>query len=92
LESTTGNKIWSFETKTRIFASPRILNGSLFVGANDARMYEINPENGKLLNSFQVTERITNPVLMNPETGVLFLQTYANEVFCLKNKIMSNEA
>lgn len=90
LDLKTGKRLWSFPARARIFSSPRIYRDQLYFGANDARMYQINPENGRQIGFFQAVERITNPVIMDEKTGDIFLETYANELLCLKNTSQSD--
>ena len=80
-----GTRQWSFSTRARIFAAPRMYDNRLYLGSNDARLYEIDPHSGKQIGFFQAVERITNPVVLLPD-GRLLLQTYANEIYCLKRK------
>lgn len=86
LDGATGEKLWDIAARARIFSSPRVYNDQLYFGANDARLYVLDPVTGKHNGFFQAVERITSPVLMNMDTGRLFLQTYANEVYCLEWK------
>lgn len=86
LDLTTGKFLWNFPFRARIFASPRVYEGRLYCGGNDARLYELDPVTGRQTGFFQATERITNPLLFDPETKEYFLTTYANEVFCLKRQ------
>ncbi len=86
LHRVTGEKKWIFPARARIFSSPRIFRGKLYFGNNEARMREIDPETGKETGYFQAVERITNPVIFDEKTGDFFLQTYANELFMLREK------
>ena len=78
--------LWSCETAGRIFADPTYINGHLYVGSNDARLYEIHPQRGAVTGITQVTERITTPLLFCHTTNYYFLTTYANELYCLSKK------
>ncbi len=80
----TENVIGKFLAGGRILSTPLVANGSIYFGATDGKMYEISRDTGKLLGSFQATERVTNSILRNPRTGLFFLPTYANEIYCLK--------
>lgn len=84
LDLSTGKQLWSFPCRARIFASPKVYAGRLYCGANDARLYELDPATGKQTGYFQAVERITNPLLYDPDTEEYFLVTYANELLCLK--------
>jgi outer membrane protein assembly factor BamB/orotate phosphoribosyltransferase len=82
----TFNVEWTYTTRGRLFASPNMANGHLYIGSNDGRLYELDPLRGKPTGFFQTTERITNKVAYNKETGRFFLLTYANELYCLERK------
>ena len=82
---------WHWHAGARIFSSPTIIGERLYVGANTGRFTELEPETGKELSSFLVTERITNKVAYNPRTEYFFLPTFANELYCLKKNSTSVE-
>jgi outer membrane protein assembly factor BamB len=69
---------------TRIFSSPTIIDGRLYVGTNAGRLHELDRETGKSLGYFQALERVTNTVVKNEKTDCYFLPTYANEIICLE--------
>lgn len=69
---------------TRLFGSPTVIDGKLFVGTNAARLHTLDPLTGEKFGYFQTRERITNTVLKNQTTGKFFLPTYANEIICLR--------
>ncbi|MEZ4195487.1 MAG: PQQ-binding-like beta-propeller repeat protein, partial [Candidatus Paceibacterota bacterium] len=79
---------------TRIFSSPTVIDGKLYVGTNAGRLHEFDSESGEELGYFQALERITNAVVKNNKTGLFFLPTYANEIICLErvkeNKDITN--
>lgn len=78
---------WQFLTGGRVFASPALINGHIYVGANDGKLYELDAKTGKNIAFLQTTERITNKIAYNKETGRFFVLTYANELYCVeKNK------
>lgn len=79
----SGKIIWKFSTNGRIFATPEIIEDKIYIGSNDGRLYELDHRTGKNTAIFQVTERITNKIAYNKETGRIYLPTFANEVYCL---------
>lgn len=81
-----GSIAWKFATSGRIFASPEIIGDKVYIGSNDGRLYELDAKTGKNTAFFQATERITNKIAYNPETGKIFLPTFANEIYCLSRK------
>ncbi len=84
IDMNTWTDRWTFETGGRIFASPIVLNGHVWIGSNDGKLYEINAASGKLKSFFQATERIVNRIAHNEKTGVYFVPTQANEMYCLR--------
>jgi outer membrane protein assembly factor BamB/adenine/guanine phosphoribosyltransferase-like PRPP-binding protein len=83
----TWKDTWTFMTNGRIFASPIIIEGSLWCGSNDGRLYEIDPLSGKLRTFFQATEKIVNKIAHNADTKRFFVPTNANELYCFVRKI-----
>ncbi len=69
---------------TRIFSSPVVIKGCLYIGTNAGRLHEINPKTGESLGHYQTRERITNSLVYNPKTNRYFLPTYANEIISLE--------
>jgi orotate phosphoribosyltransferase len=90
INAVSGVERWRFTTRGRIFASPVLYRGSIYVGSNDGCLYELDPQTGKNTAVFQATERITNAVVADERTGDIFLPTFANEVYCLKRTEDSN--
>jgi len=83
----TGAIVWTFATGGRLFASPEILGEAVYIGSNDGRLYELDAKTGKNTAFFQTTERITNKIAYTKETGVLFLPTFANEIYRLRRSV-----
>lgn len=85
-DMSTGKIVWKFTTRARVMSSPEIIENKIYIGSNDGRLYEIDINTGKNTSVFQVTERITNKIVHNPETNKIFLTTFANEIYCLEKK------
>ncbi|MDD2657312.1 MAG: PQQ-binding-like beta-propeller repeat protein [Candidatus Pacebacteria bacterium] len=83
----TGAIVWTFATNGRIFASPEMIGDKLYIGSNDGRLYELDAVTGKNTAFFQATERITNKIAYNKDTGALFLPTFANEIYRLRRSV-----
>jgi outer membrane protein assembly factor BamB len=47
LERSTGKKVWTFTTRSRVESSPLITGSRVFVGSNDGLLYELDLETGK---------------------------------------------
>jgi outer membrane protein assembly factor BamB len=80
-------KAGEFGTGGRIFATPIIAEGSLWIGSNDGRLYELDPQSGRLVSFFQVTERIVNRIVYNEKTKRFFVPTSKNEMYCIERAI-----
>lgn len=86
---TFGEK-WRFDTNGRIFTNPTIVNDHVLIGSNDGFLYELTKE-GRMTGFFSAQERVVNNVTFNSETDRYFLWTHANELYCLKKEIRSDE-
>lgn len=75
---------WKWFGGARIFASPVVIDGSIYIGANTGRLTELNPETGTERSYIALTERITNRPAYNPTTGRFFVSTFANEIYCFE--------
>jgi outer membrane protein assembly factor BamB/orotate phosphoribosyltransferase len=92
----TGEKKWQRELGARIFTTPFIWRNhheptgardELLVGNNTGRLTALDIESGNELWFITFTERITNAPVYNPHTKRLFVSTFANEIYCLEEKI-----
>ncbi len=80
----TGKEVWRWNGGARLFASPTLIEGHLFQGANTGRLTELDPKTGEEISSHTLPERITNRTAYNPETKRFFVPTFANEIYCLE--------
>lgn len=81
----TGKLEAEFATNGRIFSSPICDDkGSVWIGSNDGKLYELEFPTLKKLSSYQTVERIVNAIAYNKESGHLFVPTIAGEIYCLK--------
>lgn len=86
IDCTTWKDRWVYETGGRIFASPVIAEGSLWIGSNDGRLYELDPASGTVKNFFQATERIINKIAYDSAEKRFFVPTQTNEIYCLRRQ------
>jgi outer membrane protein assembly factor BamB len=84
IEIPTGKLLWKYATRGRIFASPVMVGGSIYLGSNDGCLHEIDPRSGKGGSVFQTTERIVNRIAYNERTQRFFVGTDANQLYCLR--------
>ncbi len=78
-------EIWKWNSGARIFASPKIINDKIYIGANTGRLTELSLD-GKELGFITISERITGTIAYNPKSKIFFLPSYANEIYALKRK------
>ena len=45
-------EVWTTSTSGRIFASPVGHGGSLWIGSNDGKLYELDPSTGRVCGYF----------------------------------------
>ena len=83
-DTETEKEIWRFSTKGRVFSTPTEFNGKIYVGSNDGSLYELDSISGKETGFFQTTERITGQVVPDPSTGLLYIPTFTNGLYCLE--------
>lgn len=75
---------WRWHAGARIFASPVIIEGKIYIGTNTGRLTELETGTGHELSSLTFTERITNKTVYNKTTKRFFVPTFANEIYCLE--------
>lgn len=80
------SKKWVFETGGRIFSSPVADGESVFIGANDGRLYEIDRASGQATAIVQLTERIVNRIQISRTPDgcrILYIPTHGCELYKL---------
>lgn len=83
-ERTTGRTVWMYETRGRLFCSPRLYGGKLFVGSNDSCLYVLDADNGRPLSTFVAGERIVNaPVQDVKDKNKFYLVSQSGELCSL---------
>jgi len=84
IELPTGKLLWKYATRGRIFSSPIMVEGLIYLGSNDGCLHEIDPKSGTGGVVFQATDRIVNRIAYNKSTQRFFVGTDANELYCLQ--------
>lgn len=85
-EIATGNQTWIYNTGARVFASPIVYKDLVICGSNTSKLHFIHAATGEIQHYIQFVERITNKVVIENDT--LYVLTFANEVYCIKNFII----
>ena len=67
LEAATGDTAWRFDTELPLGHSPTVVNGTVFVGGLDKRVYALNADTGALLWQFEGATGgfSTNPLVVD---------------------------
>ncbi len=78
---TTKKELWRTRLGGRIFSSPLLVDGQLYVGANSGVLYQLSLDTGKVLGVMQLSERIVNRPAYNMTTKTFFVPTDANEIY-----------
>jgi len=86
-EIMTGKPIWKFNTGARCFATPNLIQGKVYVGSNNGRLFELDPVTGNVEGIFYTRERIVNKIAYDEETHTFFVPTFANELYALKKRV-----
>lgn len=86
-----GSLSWKTYLGSRCFATPFIVKLSddsvtLFVGANNGRLHQIDVETGKIISITYLPERIVNSVIFDKENERIVAPTFANDVYSLRFK------
>ncbi len=76
-------KKWEVITGGRIFASPVMHEGHIYIGSNDGNLYEIDKTGGIVLSRTIISERIVNRIIVKREAGkkVMYIKSFTNEVY-----------
>lgn len=86
LEAKTLAPRWKWYANGRIFSSPVLIAGDIYVGANTGRVTQLSTATGKELGYISLSERVTNAIAHNAQTGRFFVPTCANELYCFEKK------
>ncbi len=82
--------LWEKETEGRIFSEVVIQQGVLYVGNNEGVLYMLDTQTGRVVGKYTVTERITNPVILDGSR--VYLTTFAGEVYGLELLVSAHAA
>jgi outer membrane protein assembly factor BamB/orotate phosphoribosyltransferase len=77
----TGRILWSKSTGARIFSSPVVIEGRVFVGNNNGILYEFEEETGIVNSQTYFPDRITNPCVYEEKERVIYVVTHANQLY-----------
>lgn len=71
LDAADGTQLWTFETGSRVEASPTVVNGTVYVGSSDEYVYALDATDGTQQWAFQTGSAVfSSPtVVENPASG-----------------------
>ena len=86
LNSTTGEKLWMYETgagSNSIWSSPAIDSGRVYIGARDFNLYCLNETNGALLWKYLTGGEVdSSPLVAN---GRVYFGSFDGNLYCLNS-------
>jgi len=72
---------WQYTTGDRVYSSPTVANGVVYVGSNDNNVYALNASTGAL--RWQYTAGAATPSSPAVAKGVVYAGSYDNNVYAL---------
>ena len=84
VNSTTGEKLWSFDTEAgsnSIWSSPAINSGKVYIGTRDYNLYCLNESTGAFLWKFSTDKEINSSPLVSD--GKVFFGSMDGKLYCL---------
>ena len=86
----TGSDEWSFQTGGVVNSSPTFVNGTVFIGSNDGKIYSVDADSGEENWEFQADSEISSsPTVVD---GILYVGTiqrdpYGGSVYALNTDL-----
>jgi outer membrane protein assembly factor BamB len=81
LDLKTGKAVWTMMTRARIDSSPVIVNGRIYVGSGDGKLYVVDATSGKTVFEFEAGGPLTaSPAVAD---GRLVIGSVDGKLFCL---------
>jgi outer membrane protein assembly factor BamB len=88
LDLLTQKVAWSTDLGARCFSSSMLIahggQDMVCIGANNGRLYFIDPKTGAVRGVTHLTERILNRVVYDSEKDIIYVPTQANEIYALQ--------
>jgi outer membrane protein assembly factor BamB len=63
LNGDNGEVLWTFQTNGRVESPPVVVRGALYAGSEDGVIYSLSPENGKLIDKYEIGKGIISLAL-----------------------------
>ncbi len=63
-----GKLNWRFKTEGRIFSSPAVMDGIVYIGSEDSNLYAVNAETGALIWKFKTGGQVSSSPAVYKQT------------------------
>ena len=81
LDSVTGDLVWSYQTGDKIWGTPAIVQGALYVGSFDKKFYALNASDGSVKWTFEADGSfIAAPVVSD---GVVYVGAFDRKFYAI---------
>lgn len=79
-----GEEIWRFKTDGKIFSSPTLANGKIFIGSQDSSVYCVNQKSGKQKWKFETGGAVpSTPAVKN---GRVYFLSFDGKLYAVNEK------
>jgi eukaryotic-like serine/threonine-protein kinase len=76
-----GSQKWTFETRGPVYSSPTVVNGVVYVGSNDHKLYALDASSGQKLWFFRAGHRVeSSPKVVN---GMVYFGSNDHKLYAL---------
>ena len=79
--SQAGDLLWRYETGERVFSSPTVSEGVVYVGSVDSHVYALDATTGGLLWRYETADRVGSSPTVS--TGVVYVGSHDNWLYAL---------
>jgi hypothetical protein len=69
---------------SKVFSSPRLIEGNIYLGTNAGMVFEHNPESLERTGSVQLPERITNAIVFSHDHGLFYALSHSGQLYALR--------
>jgi len=78
----TNNTLWDYTTGGPVFSSPAVVDGKVYVGSNDGKIYCLNAATGASIWNYTTGDMVSSsPAVAG---GSVYVGSWDNKVYCLR--------
>ncbi len=85
VDLTTSKIHKKYKTHGKIYSSPTLYKDEIYFGSNDGILRKINPQTQECHPQLQFPDRITNRIVADEKSNLLYVGTYDNQLFAFEN-------